>query len=733
MSVATKLEYLKETKDLIKSAIQGKGVAVPDGATFRAYAGKVSEIVGVAVEVWNVTNSPVTNPGTGIGGISWQDPLGVEFDHIGIYENGAETAHVAAGAERWEPPEGNRQFTIKIVFSDGRTSVGYQLPLTDYRNRYDAVLASATIPLSAPRTITLQFDNYVHAVSAAGITIGGMTGSVQLLDQPDSRTVRLSLPEGIFRSGKSYTVNYNAAQGDITLSDGSALPSISLFPADNNSAYSPAAFVGAEIPANEPSTLVLLMSRAVSVASVAGFALANTTAQIRSVISDGATVEFELTEPVDAPTAESDIKLSFTGEGATDDFGFGVPAFANQEVDNYSENEALSILSAEVPASDPKSLILVMTGAVQMTSGAGFTVTGDQAFDLSGCPFLTSDGTIKFVLPQGVNAESVLALAYDGSGTLKSAGGDTIHAFTKTIVNNSTGSGSGGGEGGGTIPAGSGPRDLGIVVLGKNPATAAEVRQVLEAVHRTVEAGLIGNLAEGDHIIPQLSASLAFTVSAGYDSGGGITMAVNPELSAEHGYYMEWVIVGKNSYKGKNGNTYDHVVFQSRNVLGYESETNGGGHYMNPGNDNTTGYLNCKMRQYLLENMVPALKTLGIPFEESWMKAPARKVSRGGTAAEPGADVITDKLFLPTEYEMTGSNTYSNADAERAESQGRLGYYDSNAKRVKYNKDNAARIYWEASPYSGNSASFCNINASGAANSNSASYVRGIAPAFCVA
>jgi hypothetical protein len=210
-------------------------------------------------------------------------------------------------------------------------------------------------------------------------------------------------------------------------------------------------------------------------------------------------------------------------------------------------------------------------------------------------------------------------------------------------------------------------------------------------------------------------------------------MTSNPELASEHGYYMEWVIAGKNAWKGKNGNTFDHVAMHSRNVLGYSGETNADGHYMNASNDNTTGYLNCKMRQYLLNNMLPALKALGIPFEESWMKAPARKVSKGGTASDPGSDVISDKLFLPTEYEMLGSHTYSNSNAEAAADQGRLGYYNSNERRIKYNKDNEVRIYWEASPYSGNSTTFCSISSSGSAYSNYASYVRGIAPAFCVA
>lgn len=46
-TTADKLEYLDGTKSAIKQAIVGKGVAVPDGTTFRAYAKKIGSIVKV--------------------------------------------------------------------------------------------------------------------------------------------------------------------------------------------------------------------------------------------------------------------------------------------------------------------------------------------------------------------------------------------------------------------------------------------------------------------------------------------------------------------------------------------------------------------------------------------------------------------------------------------------------------------------------------------------------------
>lgn len=46
-TTADKLEYLQGTKAAIKQAIVNKGVAVPDGTTFRAYAEKIGSIVKV--------------------------------------------------------------------------------------------------------------------------------------------------------------------------------------------------------------------------------------------------------------------------------------------------------------------------------------------------------------------------------------------------------------------------------------------------------------------------------------------------------------------------------------------------------------------------------------------------------------------------------------------------------------------------------------------------------------
>ena len=95
-------------------------------------------------------------------------------------------------------------------------------------------------------------------------------------------------------------------------------------------------------------------------------------------------------------------------------------------------------------------------------------------------------------------------------------------------------------------------------------------------------------------------------------------------------------------------------------------------------------------------------------------------------------NTIEDKLFLPTEWEMRGSNETSHT-TETAANQGRFVYYADDAKRIKYNSSNAAAEYWQASPLSNDgSALFCNVYPDGSAGGAGASDLGGCAPAFCV-
>jgi uncharacterized repeat protein (TIGR02543 family) len=149
------------------------------------------------------------------------------------------------------------------------------------------------------------------------------------------------------------------------------------------------------------------------------------------------------------------------------------------------------------------------------------------------------------------------------------------------------------------------------------------------------------------------------------------------------------MVVGINPYYGKNGNAdTPHLVFQFKNYPG-----NGKMHLNDSGN-NTGGYKLTEIRSYLLSNYWPALQTAGVPDSAVW----AVKRVGANDGAATGTNTIEDKLWLPTEWEMFGSNSISNSNYENSANQGRLGYYSSDDSRKKTDvyltASPATEVYW---------------------------------------
>jgi hypothetical protein len=677
---------------------------------------------------------PWYNPGTGLGGITWDDPMS-DFDHLELTDLANQQAapvEIAPGVRRFEPPVGTHQYKIQTVFNNGTKSAGVTLPSTSYSIIYTANLVSVVIPLANPRQIVLAFDNFISATNAAGFTVTGFTDTLTFVDQPDNKTLRLQLANKVFAQGQGYTLNYNGT-GTLKTSDNTGVPAWTGYNVENYSNYSPTQFVSAEIPQEEPTSLIIIMSRAVKNVDYTRFSLpAGTSAAVAGLVSPtgntaSMTIHLTLSEAVDA--AETGIRLSMQAGGAVDDYGQMVAAFGNREVSNNSGHTAIGVNSAVIPSNAPGTLQVIMEGAVRINN----TTSGPSAppgWSLSGADrelgaWTISDGTITFQLSGTVFLGKTPTVSYDGSDpTFKAvATSDTIAAFSRSVTNESA-------EMGG-IPAGSSARNLGTVVLGHDPVSAEDVARACEAIHETIASGNVSNLVDGDYFHGNINVSNPFTVAAGYDEGGLINMTSNPDLGT-HGKYMTWIIVGRNVWKGKNGITYDHVAIQSRNLLGNMDDANANGHYMNSTDTNSGGYGQSKMRQYLLNNMIPALQNIGIPFDEEWMKAPSRRVSIGGSGST--VSTIEDKLFIATEYEMFGNNIYSR-DEETAVNQGVFPYYDSQEKHIKYSKNNEAKAYWTASPAKNSVTVFCFVRDVGSAYSNYASrsnIAYGFAPLFCI-
>jgi hypothetical protein len=102
------------------------------------------------------------------------------------------------------------------------------------------------------------------------------------------------------------------------------------------------------------------------------------------------------------------------------------------------------------------------------------------------------------------------------------------------------------------------------------------------------------------------------------------------------------------------------------------------------------------------------------------------------------ADEIQDKVWLPTEREMTGGKSYSNDTYETGTNQARLEYYTDNTRWFKYDSGGSSKWYYEASPGDADGAttngSFCAVDSFGRASHTFPHPYPpiGVVPAFCV-
>jgi hypothetical protein len=202
---------------------------------------------------------------------------------------------------------------------------------------------------------------------------------------------------------------------------------------------------------------------------------------------------------------------------------------------------------------------------------------------------------------------------------------------------------------------------------------------------------------------------------ANYDTRGAFHHASNILLNNGE-YLLRLIVVGINSFNGKNGNTTPHVVFQFKNLPVTRRMAGG-----------EKRYALSEMRSYLTGNFFAGLKNAGVPESVFW--APSRRL--WNTWGE--WDVIQDLLWLPTEYEMFGSTVMSNSTYETSGNQARLSYYQGDGDRKKYGVNSSANHYWLSSAGTYESFNtFVHVNTNGGPNYANVFDELGIAPAFCV-
>lgn len=141
-------------------------------------------------------------------------------------------------------------------------------------------------------------------------------------------------------------------------------------------------------------------------------------------------------------------------------------------------------------------------------------------------------------------------------------------------------------------------------------------------------------------------------------------------------------------------------------------------HCMNDNASNKGGIAASEMQKYLdteIWNLLPdELKNI--------ISVTRRKYKDGDQTKE-----FDTKLFL-----LSASEVFEKDDCYGEEElYSQIDYFKDERNRVKC-KDKETAHWWLSSPYAGGSASFCGVNTSGNTNYNSASYVHGVVPCFCI-
>lgn len=182
-----------------------------------------------------------------------------------------------------------------------------------------------------------------------------------------------------------------------------------------------------------------------------------------------------------------------------------------------------------------------------------------------------------------------------------------------------------------------------------------------------------------------------------------------------------------------NGKTKAAITIQTERMLYLDTTTKYNSSYdtshecgyMNSLRTNDGGWQDCERRIWCNEVYKKCLPT----YIQNMMKQVKKKTS-GGSQSKI-ITISNDYAFLPSEIEIFGSTTYSFAG------EGKQYQYFKNATANRYKKprhgsDYVSGYYWERSPFSSGSNSFCRVNLDGSAGTGDASDTFGVVPCLCI-
>ena len=141
---------------------------------------------------------------------------------------------------------------------------------------------------------------------------------------------------------------------------------------------------------------------------------------------------------------------------------------------------------------------------------------------------------------------------------------------------------------------------------------------------------------------------------------------------------------------------------------------------MNGSNTNVNGWRGSTMRTSTMATLLNQLSS----DLKSVLKFVNKVTSVGNNSS--GLETTSDKLFLLSEIEVFGATQYSYAGEGK-----QYEYYTAGNSTIK-KVNGSANYWWERSPRSGGTASFCYVSSTGGADYNNASYSYGVSFGFCV-
>ena len=142
---------------------------------------------------------------------------------------------------------------------------------------------------------------------------------------------------------------------------------------------------------------------------------------------------------------------------------------------------------------------------------------------------------------------------------------------------------------------------------------------------------------------------------------------------------------------------------------------------MNGSNTNVNGWSGSTMRTSTMATLLNQL-----PADLKNVLKSVNKLSGTGGGSTPGTQTTNDKLFLLSEVEIFGT-TINSVPGEGTQ----YAYYKAGNSKVK-KVNGSANAWWERSPYSGNTSSFCRVSSSGSADAYGASGSGSVSFGFCV-